>query len=261
MGHVRLGRLPRTREWKEIVGLIDGGAGAAQLASATISAAEEWLVLAGKDQGVIEAIWLLTQIPLAAKEGSFSAGLRDAGLDVGESPGLMEIVGAVADAIDRRLPGNQGRTDLGEMAQMAALETLSEVIGRGLPNLFGPTPEDVRNEFARFTTVKQFSALGKDFFARLTNKCLSYFLSREVAHHVGEGRRFATLAQLSAFSTALDTHCREAARIVERFSGEWFSKTNWEQKGITRKRAASFAHAAMKKLLSELRQGAHPNAE
>lgn len=261
MGHIRLGRLPRSREWKQVVALIEGGAGTAQLANATITAAEKGLNLAAQDKGLVETIWLLTQMPLAARQHDFSAALRDAGLDVSDSPGLMEIVGALSDAIDRRLSNNGGRTDLGEMAQMAASETISEVIGGRLPSLFTPTPDDVRSQFARLATNKQFSVFAKDFFARLTNKCLNYFLSGAVAHHVGEGRRFPTLAQQSEFMKALDTHCREAARIVEEFSGGWFSKSNWEQKGIPRENAAGFAHVAMKKIVSELKQGARSDAE
>ena len=44
----------------------------------------------------------------------------------------------------------------------------------------------------------------RDFFSRLTNKCLDYFLSRALSYHVGEGRRFTTLAQQAEFSKALD---------------------------------------------------------
>ena len=261
MGHVRLGRLPRTREWKQVVALIEGGAGTAQLANATTAAAEKGLNLAAEDKGLVETLWLLTQLPLAARQENFPAALRDAGLDVSDSPGLMEIVGGISDAIDRRLSNNGGRTDLGEMAQMAASETISEVIGGRLPSLFAPTPDDVRGQFARLATNKQFSVFAKDFFARLTSKCLDYFLSCATAYHVGEGKRFTTLAQQSEFKKALDTHCREAAKIIEEFSGGWFSKTNWEQKGIPRDKAAGFAHVAMKKIISELKEGARSDAD
>jgi len=261
MGHLRLGNLPRTRKWQDVVGLIEGGAGTAQIANATISAAERGLNLAAEDRGLVETIWLLTQLPLAARKDNFATALRDAGLDVSDSPGLMEIVGAVSDAIDRRLANNSGRTDLGEMAQMAASETLHQVIGSRLPSLFAPTPDDVRAEFARLATNKQFSTFARDFFARLSNKCLNYFLSRAMAYHVGEGKRFTTLAQQAEFSQALETHCGEAAKIVEEFSGGWFTKVNWEQKGIPRENAAGFAHVAMQKLIAELKEGALPDAD
>jgi hypothetical protein len=256
MGHIRLGNLPRTRKWQQVVALIEGGAGTAQIANATITAAEEGFKLAAEDKGLVETIWLLTQLPLAAKSDNFAKSLQTTGLDVSDSPSLLEIVGAFSDAIDKKLSNNGGRTDLGEMAQMAASETMTQIISSRTQSLFGTTSDDVQNAFSKLATNRQFSIFAKDFFARLTNKCLDYFVSRAVAHHVGEGRRFRTLAQQGDFTKALGTHSREASRIVEEFSGGWFSKTNWEKKGISRQDAAGFAHVAMKKIVAELKEGA-----
>jgi hypothetical protein len=256
MGHIRLGNLPRTRKWQQVVALIEGGAGTAQIANATITAAEKGLKLAAEDKGLVETIWLLTQLPLAARSDNFAQALQSTGLEVSESPSLMEVIGAFSDAIDKKLANNGGRTDLGEMAQMAASETMAEIIGSRTQSLFGTTPDDVKNAFSKLATNKQFSIFARDFFSRLTNKCLDYFVSRAVAHHVGEGRRFRTLAQQGEFTKALGTHSREASRIVEDFSGGWFSKTNWEKKGISRQDAAGFAHVAMKKIVAELKEGA-----
>jgi hypothetical protein len=260
MGHIRLGDLPRTRPWKQVVGLIAGGAGAAQVANATITAAERGLSHAADDQGLVDTVWLLLQLPLAARSGRFGEELRACGLTVSDAPGLLEIVGALTDAVDARLPNNRGRTDLGEMAQMAAAETVAAFVGARSQSLFGTAPEDVRLAFDRLGTVAQFGAFAKDFFARLTNRCLDYFLSRALPYHVGEGQRFTTLAQQAAFSLALETHCREAAVVVERFAGEWFSKTRWEHGGITWRDAADFTHGAMQKLIAELQRGAQANA-
>ncbi len=261
MGHLRLGELPRTRKWQQVVGLIEGGAGTAQIANATISAAEKGLNLAGNDEGLVETIYLLTQLPRAARSDDFAGALREAGLDVGNSPTLLEVVGAFSDAVDHRLARNGGRTDLGEMAQMAAAETLNRVIGERTQSLFGTTAEDVQRELGRLATNRQFSIFSREFFGRLTERCLDYFLSRALTHHVGEDKRFATLNQQSEFTSALGVHCNEASKIVEEFAGGWFSKTNWEKGGITRKEATGFAHVAMKKITAELKQGARSDAE
>jgi hypothetical protein len=262
MGHIRLGDLPRTRKWSQVVGLIEGGAGTAQIATATINAAEKAFGIAAKDKGVVETIWLLTKLPRAARSEDFAQALRDCGLSVNDSPDLMGIVGAVADAIDARMPNCKGRSDIGEMAQMAAAETLTEVIGARTKSLFGITPDDVRQAFSQLATNKQFSIFAKDFFARFTHKCMNSFLSRALSHHVGEGQRFTTLSQQGEFTKALETHCREAARIVEEFSGGWFSKKNWETGGaISREDIAAFTGYAMAKLVSELKQGARSDGE
>ncbi|MCZ2341123.1 MAG: hypothetical protein LC104_04915 [Bacteroidales bacterium] len=263
MGHIRLGALPRTRKWSQVVGLIRGGAGVAQIANATITAAEVGLRNAVQDKGVLETIWLLTQLPIAARSDDFAAALRECGLNVSDSPGLMEIIGAVTDVIDAQMPNCKGRTDLGEMAQMAAVETLTQVIGGRLNgNLFGTTPEDVQKEFSKLATNKQFSIFAKDFFGRFTYKCLDYFVSKAISDPVGESQRFRTLAEQSEFTKALARHCQEASKIIEEFSGGWFSKKNWETDGnITREEIKKFTGYAMKKLADELKQGATSNGK
>lgn len=264
MGHTRLGDLPRTRRWGEVVGLLACGAGTAQVANATITAAERGLNLAAEDKALVETVWLLSQLPLAARAKDltgFVGALRQGGLQVSDSPGLMEVVGAFSDAIDARLSNNGGRTDLGEMAQMAASETIAMVLGSRTQSLFGTQPQDVQKALAGLATNKQFSEFSRQFFARITNRCLNYFLSRAVTHHIGEGQRFATLAQQSEFTKALEVHCREASKIVEDFSGGWFTKTNWEKNGISRDDARGFAHVAMRKLVDELKAGARPDAK
>lgn len=264
MGHTRLGNLPRTRRWGEVVGLLACGAGTAQVANATMTAAERGLNLAAEDKALVETVWLLTQLPLAARAKNlkgFVSALRQAGLQVSDEPGVMEVVGAFSDAIDTRVSNNGGRTDLGEMAQMAASETIAKVVGTRTQSLFGTQPQDVQKALAGLATNRQFSELARQFFSRVTNRCLNYFLSRAVTYHLGEGKRFATLAQQAEFSKALEIHCRQASKIVEDFSGGWFSKTNWEQGGISREDARGFAHVAMRKLVDELKAGARSNAK
>jgi hypothetical protein len=257
MGHTRLGELPRTRAWQEVVALLAGGACVSQVANATIVAAEKGLNLATADSGLIEAMYLLMQLPLAARSpDGFANALRKVGLDVPDDPSVMDVVGGFSEAVDRRLT-NGGRRDLGEMAQMAACETIASVVGERTNGLFGARTVDVRSEFARLGSVAQFGDFCRQFMARLTNRVLDYFLSRAYAHHLGGERRFATLAQQAGFEQALATHCREASAIVQRFSGEWFSKTKWEHEGvIDREQASHFAFGAMQKVVSELKAGA-----
>jgi hypothetical protein len=142
------------------------------------------------------------------------------------------------------------------MAQMAAAETITQVVGGKTRNLFGTTPDDVQQAVARLATVRQFSGFAHHFFARLTHKCLEYFLSRALPQQVGEGRRFTTLAQQAEFSAALEIHCWEAARIVEQYSGDWFSKHNWLEEGVSQRIVPGFTAHAMEKLVDELKAGA-----
>lgn len=255
MGHARLSPLPMTRKWREVVTLVHAGGGVQQVASATLKACEQELGKAADDTGVVEAVWLLLRLPLAARGDHFVHELRRLGVDVSDAPGLPDLMAAVAEAIDRRLPNNRGRTDLAEMAQSAAVESLSTLLGERLRGLFDTTPDEVQAELARLDTAKQFGGLAREFFARFTVRVVGYFLDRTLAEQTGDGERFRTFPQQQRFTDALDTHCRETAKILEAYAGDWLKKHEWETKGdIERSQAEAFTAYAMTKLVCELRR-------
>jgi hypothetical protein len=119
MGHQHLGRLAKTKPWRDVVALIGAGADVQSVAAATSTAAEQQMVDASDDPGVKRAFWLLTQIPQAARTDDFQGELRDLGLGVSDQPSLVEIVTSMSDAIDQEIEASGGRSDLGEMAQLA----------------------------------------------------------------------------------------------------------------------------------------------
>ena len=258
MGHQHLGTLPGSRTWRQVVQLISGGADVNDVAAATSAAAEGQMADASNDAAVKHSVWLLTQIPVAARQENFTSELRKLGLRVSDRPTLLEIAAAMTDAVDRHVGKSGGRTDLGEMAQLSAVESLNAVAGREVPDLFGATPDKTKAALGGLGTVKQFAVLARDFYSRLSRRQLSYFLSRELSQHVGVNSRFQTIREHRDFENALDLHCREASRIIKEFSGEWFSKHTYEG-GIDEAKAGRFAHVAFQKLREELRhrRGAH----
>ena len=188
MGHIRLPMLPKSQKWEHVVGLVAAGADVERIAAASADAAEHRLERASRDQGLAHAFWLLTQIPQAARQSDFADQLKGLGLEVLSKPTLLEIVGAFTNAVDRHVRTRGKRSDLGEMAQHAAAETLTTLAGRELPSLFGPTAGDVQQAFAKLGSSDRFSVLARDFFSRLTSRSLGYFLSRELSKHVGPNK-------------------------------------------------------------------------
>jgi hypothetical protein len=91
--------------------------------------------------------------------------------------------------------------------------------------------------------------VARDFFARVTERYLTYFLSRELSNTL------ETVDANQQFREALSLHCKQASKIVEQFAAEWFSKANY-QGGITPRKAAGFISHAMTKLGAELQKGA-----
>ena len=249
MGHIRLGRLPRTRRWQQVVKLLHSGAEAPEIAALTLAASRRALQQAARDPALVQSFWLLTQLPLCARKPDFADALRNIGISVTSSPSFMDLIGGFSDAVDDHVHRIGRRTDLGEMAQMGAAESLSQLLAHQTTTLFGSTGEDVKRELSKFATPKNFSSLAREFFARLTERYLAYYLSRELSIQLG------TVQANREFREALSLHCRQASKIVEDFAGSWFSKANY-QGGITRRKASGFVGHAITKLRAELQAGA-----
>jgi hypothetical protein len=254
MGHVRLGVLLKSLKWRQVVEELRLGAGVGEIAALAAEAAETSLQAAANDPAFLHAFWLLTQVPLAARGPAFAEDLGRLGIKVADPPSLMSVVAALSDAVDRHVRIHGGRTDLGEMAQMAAVESLTATVAPTLPSLFGPGPQEVQRAIGRLAGGDRFSALAREFFARLTQRTLDYYLSRELSNHIGAGRRFRDDGARSQFDQALDKHCREASRIVEEFAGGWYGKNVYQGEGLTQDDVRRFAPVAFKKIRAELRK-------
>lgn len=163
MGHVRLGPLPATKKRNQVVDLIAGGAAAAQLA--TTNAAERGLRATAGDLGVLEFLWLLVRIPLAARAPDFAAALRGCGLEVADGPGLIDIAVALSAAVDAALPNTapavrRRSTSAGTGGRSRGHQTVPRP---GIVNRRQPSPFAVGCEFSTAASVAR--SAGVNWFA------------------------------------------------------------------------------------------------
>jgi hypothetical protein len=261
MGHTRLGTIPKTLQWKEIVGLFTGATVAGAMASPanivdiaakTLDATEEGLHRATVDSGVRYTFFLITQVALASRTPDWENTLRKHGVHITPYSTVFDLASQLQDAIDRyvsRTPS--GATDLSEIAQKSAGEAITSLTTSRTGNLFG-SETDVRDAVRPLSTKKGFGELGQRFFGVFIARFLNFYLSRVTAAKLGSpGLR--DLVDLSAFNRSLRTHCNQSARIVRDYCGEWYSKTEY-QKGINLRNTSGFLDVAFEKLRNELKQ-------
>ncbi|HBO3862362.1 hypothetical protein [Pseudomonas aeruginosa] len=261
MGHVRLGVLPRTKAWNEVVGLIVAGANVPQIANATITAAEDAFTSVMDDVGYTEAVWLMTQLAIAAKKPDIHQHLESVGIVLPRDATLPDVTSAIVEALDRATDASGKRSDLAELSTRALVGAVTDVLSPKLHSLFPTDPDTLRAALSTLGQEREFGHLSRTLYAKLANESLQYFLSKNLNTHLGEGMRFATMNQKAQFDTALQTHAREASLIVEKFSSEWFSKHRFEEGGdISRKSSNGFAGYALKKMKDELKAGASTDA-
>ena len=261
MGHVRFGVLPRTKAWKEVVGLIAAGADVSQVANATINAAEKAFSFVMGDKGYTEVVWLITQLAITTSKNDPYAHLRSVGISLPDDATLSDVTVGISDALDRVVDSSYKRSDLAEISGRALISAVAEALQPHLNGLFPNDKDTLRAALSKLGKQKEFGDLARSFFDRLTNESLQYFLSKTLSTQMGEGMRFATMNQKAQFDHALSTHTREASMIVRDFSAEWFSKHRYEGGGdISRKSSDGFAGYALKKMKDELKLGARTSA-
>lgn len=252
MGHIRLGSLPQSKRWRAVVDLLKGDSDLVAIADAAAHASETDLKRAASDPLFQFVSALLVQLPLWARAPGYDGALRDIGADPDAAGSVAGLLTELSGAIDAEAFRSGRTSDAGELAKAALLESLSVQLQARVPSLFDPTPQEVRTALGSLAHGKNFALLARDFFARLTYRSLDYYLSRELALHTGEGKRFASDADRVAFQSDLAQHTYEASRIVEEFAAGWYGKTVWQKQQLDQEAINRFTAYAFKKLRDEL---------
>jgi hypothetical protein len=252
MGHIRLGTLPQSKKWLDVIGLLDAAAALEDIAEAAAKASENDLRRMSDDPNFQFVTQLLVRLPLLARAPDFESEMAALGMGPDALGSVTGLLAGLNDIISEQTFAEGRSSDAGELARAALIESLAVQLQDRLPSLFEPTGPEIRMALASFSSGQNFALLARDFFARLTYRSLDYYLSRELANHTGAGKRFADDAGRVAFERALSQHTFEASKIVEEFAGGWYGKTVWKQQNLSQGKINDFTRDAFKKMRSEL---------
>ena len=257
MGHIRIGRLPKTRQWAGVFNALESESlNAAELASATATAAQQQFSALARDEAINYCFWMLVRIASAAKSGSFEDELKKIGIRTGRVNSGLTFVQEVSRAVE---DGLRDRGQVSVFVNMAAL-TLREVLSANLieqsRTLFGSDFKDVQSACKKISTQKNFGQVAKDFYATFISRSLRYITDKEISNYVGPGKSVDSPSQVLEFHHAINRYCLQSARIVEDFAAGWFSKHNWETNyNISEKETGDFTSYALEKIQMEIREG------
>ena len=283
MGTHLLEGLPHTPKYRRLVALLGAGAGSGgggaggaitggleAVADETLNASAEGIDRAKADSGVAFCFYLLAQLSRAAKSKDFTGGLERIGIappqraigppDAQGRPTppnlgnytLFRLTSAFMATVDGHLRRTRARTDLAELAELAAAESLTVLCADRSDTLFGAGEDTVQAALRTLGTRNGFARLAHDFFARFVRRYLEYLLSRELSNHVGPARRFANVDEHNEFLNQLDRHCRVATSVMRQFAGDWYSLHNFRD-DVTPSKARGFTAHALDKVRGALR--------
>jgi len=252
MGHIRLGQLPRSRRWQYVIGLIaEGSAPAGAIAQAIAEAADARLLQVGKDPGVAYLYWLLTRVTWHARNDNFAEALRSDGIRVEGAPDGLRFLAEVGEAAAREVRHRGTTTAFTEIALRAFRETLGRAVEQRARTLFGVSGADVQRALRELSTQTQFAGLARGFFSSFLGGVLRFVSSKETSNHVGWTRAFLDSSAAASFEAELGAFAHQTTKILEDFSGEWYSKHNWLG-DITPRESQRFVEHALRKLRTEL---------
>jgi hypothetical protein len=275
VGHTRLGKIPTSQKWRDVVELVlgseagdfgEGGeaGGASQsggtdpisdlevrrIAADVLDAADGALHAAARDKGLTRAWYLLVRLVVAARSPDWRKQLEELGVRIPTPATAFDLNVAFQAAVDDYLATHQGSTDISEIAQLAAGEALAELCRSQQVSFLDLPDEELKASLARLSTRVGFGRLGRSFFGNFLGRFLNFYLSRFTAAATGR-MTIPTLADATRLNQALYRHCYESARIVEDFSGHWMSKTEYLE-GISEPHSARFLAVALSKLRKEM---------
>src|SRR5262245_28532842 len=98
MGHLRLGRLPKTQRWRQLIGTLELTPGDTEgIALGTLLAAERRLREAANDASLTHSFWLLVRVSQAARGSDFQDTLASLGLPAESDTSIFRFISAVSD--------------------------------------------------------------------------------------------------------------------------------------------------------------------
>jgi len=250
MGHERVGHLPKTQRWREIVANIVPAATAneqiARLTADTIEKVKDRYTNIYNDQGVKAAFQFLLALSVSHKNPketiSFNVSLNDA-------PSTLQIVKALGDWMRPRIESHEYAT----LARKAAADTIAHWTREHSKqrDLFG-TESNPSRVWASAGSSAGFCQVTRIFFSNFTKRYLRYFLEREASAElstVAERRQFNE--RLVRHVDEVSQHAFEIAKITQSFAAGWYAK-HAEQHLPSDKEIGGFLAVAFGKMQEEL---------
>jgi hypothetical protein len=222
MGHERVGVLPRSRRWRDVVagiGDFPSSGDIAGLAESTLGNVRARFDRIHEDPGVNAVFEFL--VGLSATGGAPEAHPDWADLPI-DDPTTLRLARAIREWSSQR----GGSPEYTALAQAAATDAIAAwtATHRRQGSLFGETKPTGR-VWREAASGAGFCELSRLFFSKFTKRYLNYFLEREasaVIPTLAERERFES--RLSAHVDEISRHAFETAKITQSFAAGWFNR-------------------------------------
>ncbi len=255
MGHIRLGRLPKTYRWKQVVeSLVSSSASLPEIVKLTSQASEKVLTDSKYIDGLSNCYWLFTNIAQASRQGDFVQNLNNLGININPEDSGVKVLKQIFDSASVSVRKNGNISVLDQIAVDSFKNAIHNTISAESTSLFGCDIDSIQRAFKKYSTSTQVAHLGREYFSQYMFNSFSFTLEKELANSLSSEGRFQNSNDIQGFKQKLKQYCWDVSKIVEDFSGGWYGKQSFEGNIANKKKTKDFTSYAMTKLLSEVQR-------
>jgi len=256
MGHERVGFLPKTRRWNDLVKqmgeMYPSDIPIATIATQTLRIVRKRYETLSNDEVVKEVFTFLVAFSRACRFKDAQIQLQNSGIRMPEQPTLLSVVKALRECV----PTHEAASEYGQLAIAAAADAIGQwhqFHTASQLSLFQPSA----NFFESLRKVGDgsgFCELARLYFGKLTERYLNYFLDRAASATFPSIKQREQFQQdIQAHIDDVSKHAFETAKITQSFAAGWFNK-NTREKVPDSKEIEGFLAVAFGKLRDELRR-------
>ncbi len=254
MGHERVGALPKSKRWRDVVEAISACEqgdikDVADVAERTLQNVRLRFLRIHKDRGVQAAFAYL--VALAAGHLPDERGLSSPKTNLNEDPSPVRIAKQLGEWVREQ----SGLKEYAEVASRAGADTIAEWTREQTRQgrLFDKVTS-AKDIWASSANAKGFCQIARSFFAHFTERYLRYFLEREASVQI------TSLTARENFNCRLHEHIQdvshhafETSKITQSFAAGWFNNHALTSRP-TDQEVEGFLSVAFGKLQEELQR-------
>jgi len=226
MGHERVGFLPKTKKWSDLVrqmgSLYSSDFPIASVAAQTLKNVRIQYETLFRDDVVKTIFDFLVSFSRACRFPNPSAELKASGIQISDQPSLLSIIKALRDQV----PTQELASEYGQLAIAAAADAIGQWYKQNattqLP-LFKAS-EGFLESWQRLGNGSGFCELARLYFGRLTERYLNYFLDRAASATLQDiQQRVKFQHDIRSHIDDISKHAFETAKITQSFAAGWFN--------------------------------------
>lgn len=227
MGHERVGLLPKTQRWRDIVRLMASSdmseEDISHIAQQTLQNLRSRIRAFPQDEGIKAAFKYLVALSVYSRLANPSEGLARLGIEIPPDPTPLSFTKAGHNYVNE----NRVVLEYSQIAQKAAGDTIALWFEKhkDKQSRLIEVSDGSFDVWNKSSDGAGFCELSRIFFAKFTERYLNYFLEREASSVVSSYQdREKFQNNMRSEIDRVSLHAFETSKITQSFAAGWFNK-------------------------------------